>query len=174
MNNNKFFISLLVTSFLTGMLFFCTYQEWLIISWHRPYNHKETTSCTNKKTVMLWREKGTNWIQEPTQILWSANQSETFKLLITTWLAWLHDESILSKKVVAESVLFSPSGYEMYISFDHNPFDKHWSINQKESFINALIKSCKENGCTASYLYVLVHHEPLQDSHLDFSEPWCS
>jgi hypothetical protein len=168
--NNKTVI--LITSFLGGILFFCTYHEWLIISWHRPYNHKETTSFVNKKTIALWREKNNTWIQESVQILWSKNQPETFKNLTNAWLSWLEDEHVLSKKILVESVLFSPSGYEVYVSFDHNPFDKHWSIHQKESFISALIKTYKKNECTASYLYVLVHHEILKDSHLDFSEPW--
>jgi hypothetical protein len=159
-------------SFLAGMLFFCTYQEWLIISWHRPSHHTQTSPAIETKNITLWREKNNNWIHESVHILWSQNHMDNFKLLTTTWLAWLYDEQVLSKKLIAESVLFSPSGYEMYVSFDHNPFEKQWSIHQKESFINALLKNYKENGCTASYLYVLVHHKPLQDIHLDFSEPW--
>ena len=165
-------IIILVTSFLAGMLFFCTYQEWLIISWRKPYNQRETTSAMNKKTVIVWQEKNNDWVQEPVQILWSDNQQETLKNLTNGWLSWLNDEQVLTKKIMTESVLFSPSGYEMYVSFDHNPFEKNWSIHKKESFIKALLKNYKENGCPASSIYFLVDHKPLQDSHLDFNEPW--
>ncbi len=125
-----------------------------------------------KKTVSLWREKNNTWIQESVQLLWSDNQKENLKTLTTAWLLWLEDEHVLTKKIVIESIIFSPSGYEMYVSFNHNPFDNSWSIHKKESFINALLKSYKENRCTASLCYFLVRHQPLQDTHLDFSEPW--
>ena len=171
-NNKKLFTALSIICFLAGMLFFFLYQEWLVISWHRPYSQNETASPLIKKTVMVGRKKNNEWVQESVQILWSEDQKETLKTITNAWLSWLEDEGVLSKKIVAESVLFSPSGYEMYISFDHNPFDKHWSIHHKESFINALLKSYKENGCTVSSFYFLVHHEPLKDSHLDFNEPW--
>ncbi len=161
-----------IIGFLAGLVFFCTYQEWLVIYWHKPSHHKQATSVVEKKNITLWREKNSDWIKESFQILWAESNQENFKLLTTTWLAWLYDESILSKKIKAESVLFSPSGYEMYVSFDHNPFEKNWSIHQKESFISALLKNYKEQGCAASLLYILVRHEPLQDIHLDFSEPW--
>lgn len=169
MNNKTVIFS---ASFLAGMLFFCTYQEWLIISWNRPHNKKEAVPPMNKKTVIVWREKNNTLIQESVQLLWSENQTENMKTLTTAWLSWLHDEQVLTRKLLVESILFSPSGYEMYISFDHNPFEKQWSIHQKEIFINGLLKSYKENGCTASYLYILVHHKPLQDINLDFNEPW--
>ena len=204
MNKRNITAALSIVGFLAGLVFFCTYQEWLVIYWHKPSHHTQITSTIEKKNITLWREKDNSWIKESFHILWSENQKETerspfairhrqgygaiseasadsgpqrgssenFKLLTTTWLAWLHDEQVLTKKIGVESILFSPSGYEMYVSFDYNPFEKNWSIYQKESFIHALLKNYKEQGCTASYLYVLVHHKPLQDMHLDFSEPW--
>ncbi len=168
--NNKTVI--LAISFLAGLIFFCTYQEWLIIYWNKPSYQTQTTPIIEKKNITLWREKDSNFIKESFQVLWSENQNANFKLLTTAWLAWLEDEQELSKKIMVESVLFSPSGYEIYTSFDHNPFEKNWSIHHKESFINALIKSYKEQGCTASSFYFLVHHERLEDIHLNFSEPW--
>lgn len=168
--NNKTII--LALSFLAGMLFFFHYQEWLVISWHPPYYQTSTTNCVKNKTIVLGREKNSVWTTESFHILWSKNPVETFTTLTTTWLTWLVDEHVLSKKTIAESVLFSPSGYEMYVSFNRNPLDKQWSIQQKESFILSLLKNYKENGCTASSVYFLVQHQPLNDPHLDFSRPW--
>ncbi len=154
------------------MLFFCTYQEWLIISWHKPYHHNETALSTSKKNIILGREENNEWVQESVQTLWSNNQEENLKTLTATWLSWLEDEQVLSKKIMVESVLLSPSGYEAYVSFDQSPFENHWSIYRKDSFISALLKNYKKNGCTASSVYFLVHHKPLNDPHLDFNEPW--
>jgi hypothetical protein len=168
--NNKTVI--LTTSFVAGMLFFCLYQEWLVISWHRPCGHQEATSPLTQRTIQVGRKKNNEWIPESVQILWSDDPQQTLKTITNAWLSWLEDEQILQRKITVESVLFSPSGYEAYISFDHNPFEKYWSTHQKESFITDLIKNYKENGCSASSLYFLVHHEPLEDNYLDFNEPW--
>jgi hypothetical protein len=162
----------LTASLLAGMLFFFHYQEWLTICWHPPYHHPTPDNCIKNKTIVVGREKNKTWTEESFQILWSNNPAETFTTLTTTWLSWLEAEHVISKKIYAESVLFSPSGYEMYVSFDQNPFDKQWSIQKKESFITALLKNYKENGCTASSVYFLVHHQPLKDPHLDFNKPW--
>lgn len=159
-------------SFLLGILFFCVYQEWLIVYWNRPYNFHQEKISTEKKTVALFRLKNDKWVKEPATILWSDDPKENMKKLAGEWISWLEDEQKLQKKVTIQSVLFSPSGYEMYLSFDHNPFDTQWSIYQKECFIKALLKTFKENGCTASSLYFLAHHKPLQDPHLNFNEPW--
>jgi hypothetical protein len=78
----------------------------------------------------------------------------------------------MEKKVSLQSVVPSPSGVEAYISFDRNPFTKNQSTYEKFMWIEGLLKTVRENGIQLQSIYFLVHHQPLTDFHLDFSNAW--
>lgn len=170
--STQLFFGALITSFIAGTLFFCIYQEWLVIYWNKPYTITRSERGSQKKMITLYRSHHDEWTTETVELLIPPHEQDGMKVLINAWLSWLTEEQVFSKKVQAESVLYSPSGYEMYLSFDQTPFASHWSIRQREQFLNALLKTLKENGCTASLVYFLVHHKPLHDTHLDFSQAW--
>lgn len=168
----KLFFGALGSSFIAGIFFFCIYQEWLIVYWNKPHTITRSEHSSQKKTVTLYRPHHDGWTTEAVELLMPSHEQDSMKVLLNAWLSWLTEEQILSKKVQIESILYSPSGYELYLSFDQTPFVAHWSIRQREQFLYALLKTLRKNGCTASLLYFLVHHKSLQDPHFDCSQAW--
>ncbi len=165
------FISLIALSI--GVLFFGIHQEWIIIN--RP---KRSISLTNlspanisKKNVVLFYWRHDRWQHEDTEILWSDDVSYTIQQLISRWLVLIDEEQLIPNKIELQAVLINTTG-EIYISFDRYPFDEEVSTFQKIMFIEGLLKTLRENNINIQGINFLVHHQPLQDSHLDFSHSW--
>lgn len=123
----------------------------------------QTASCT-----LYWHE---HLLQPETkQIVRTDDAQQNLLYLINLWLQFLYSEDML-KKVHAETVMISPSGNEFFISFDHKPFEKQQSIAEKLGFMRRLFKTIKPHTA-ARKVRLLVRHEPLHDTHLDFSYGW--
>ncbi len=167
-----FYGSLLTASIIAGGLFFCIYNEWLLISWNRPTRTALFASSHSTKNIHLSMWKNNGWYQEQVSTLWSENLTQATQTLVTHWLALLKEEGMIDKSIALESVLASPSGQEVYISLNRNLFDKQWSAHQKHHCIEGLLKTMRDNNLTCSGVYFLVHHQPLVDYHLDFSIAW--
>lgn len=171
-NSKKFLFAACLTSLITGALFFCTYQEWLIVYWNRPSEISLHAIDVQKKHLTLYRLTNGSLTTESVELLSNSEQQDMMTHITIAWLNWLANEGFLDKKIQVQSLLLSPSGYESYLSLNQSPFEKTWSIKQKEELLESLLKTWHENGCTASLVYFLVDHKPLQDAHLDFSEGW--
>lgn len=123
----------------------------------------QTTSCT-----LYWHE---HLLQAETkQIVQAEDAQQNLLYLINTWLQFLYNED-MHKKVHAETVMISPSGNELFISFDRKPFKKQMSIAEKIGFIQNLFKTIRPHTA-ARKVRLLVHHKPLHDAHLDFNSGW--
>lgn len=122
-----------------------------------------TASCT-----LYWHE---HLLQpEIKQIVQTQDLQENLVYVINTWLQFLYSED-MHKKVHADAVMLSPSGNELFISFDRKPFEKHMSIAEKLGFIRNLFRTIKPHTA-ARKIRLLVRHEILDDAHLDFSSGW--
>lgn len=168
----KFYFYTGMVSLCAGALFFCCYQEWLVIYWNRPSRALYDTISESKKTVTLSFWKNNEWSQEQAVLMWSDTLTKSAHTLITYWLTTVKEEGYLDKQVGIETVLSSPSGQELYLSFTRNPFSKQWSAYQKHMFIEGLLKTVRYNNLSCSHVYFLVNHQPLVDYHLDFTIGW--
>lgn len=155
--------------------YFAYNQEWMIF--HIPSMQKKNTlpTQTNKITKKIvnrifWHHN--RWNTEQTELLWSDDKAENCIRLIASWLLLLEEEHSMSKKVTIQSVILSPSGADAYCSFDRNPFDKNHATFDKLMWIEGFLKTIRENGIKIQTIQFLVHHQPLNDFHLDFSNPW--
>ncbi len=174
MNRNSIFTSLALAALFSGILFFCVYQEWLIVSWHVPKNSFITSEqkTLERKTIKLTVWKQENWYQEESIVVWETNQKAQLKTLIAEWLTLAYEEKILEKKITIENVLLSPSGNDSYISFSDTLFEKKWSTYKKLHLIESLLKSIRENNIKIQKIFFLMKDQPLIDVDLDFSQAW--
>jgi len=164
-----------ISTFLLGMLFFAVYNEWIIFSY--PSYKKEVgqqidSMKMDKKDVWLlyWDKK--KWKKEKINLLWTDDPAKNIQYLVSSWLTLLDQEHVMRKKVSLQTVLISSSGVQAYLSFDRVPFSSEASTYEKLMWIEGILKTIRENDIELQKVMFLVHHQVLQDYHLDFSNPW--
>ncbi|MCF7900503.1 hypothetical protein K9K77_03265 [Candidatus Babeliales bacterium] len=157
----------------SGMIFFCLYQELLIIHWGmliKPEFKKEIIAERKKINLYFWKDE--RWKKESVEIMWSKDQAATLHYALNQWLNLLDEEEILDKKVLLQYVSLNDSESTVYLSFDRYPFDLESSTHQKHMIIESLLKTVREADIKIPFFHFLVHHKPIIDSHLDFTHPW--
>lgn len=172
MKKNHFILSL--SFFALGLLYFMHNQGWLIVrfpSYKTEIQQIANGLRTHKKRVRLifWHNK--KWYTEQVDILQTEDNAQTVQHLINSWLTLLDEETIMGKKVTLQSALISPNGL-LYLSFDRNPFNEKNSTHTKWMWVEGLLKTMRENNISLQNIRFLVHHQTMQDGHLDFSNPW--
>lgn len=171
MNITKQYILICIFFLFGGILFCGFYNQWIIIQLPTFTTKKNDASLINKKKVTLHFYHKDKWKTETQEQLWTDTVSKNLVQVINSWLALLDEERIIPKKVSLESALISQAS-TAYISCDHTFFSKEDSIFKKWMLIESLLKTIRENGIPIQDVQFLVHHQPLQDPHLDFSQPW--
>jgi len=111
-------------------------------------------------------------LHEETDFIWFSNRSENLKHLINNWLSFLHDERIIEKKVLIETVSESDFDQVTYLSFNQSPLDREWSIYKKWNFIESLLKTIRGVEPNIKQIVFLVGYQQMEDDHLDFSQNW--
>jgi hypothetical protein len=172
--NTRFFYGILCTlTFVSGLLFFCIYQDWLIIYWNKPVIAAQTTPTHTKKTITLFIPGATTkWKQETVSLIWQEELAPTAHAVAKAWLTFAQEEQLISEKVRAVSVCASPSQEELYINFSHSPFLDISTAHAKYHLITSFLETIKATGLTCSSVYFLVRHQPLTDIHIDCSVGW--
>ncbi len=170
MNVKKISITCIITC-IGGALLFAYQYEWIIIrlpqSTHIP---EQQTKIKRIAQLHYWQDH--RWHTETEELIWSGQTMQTIHQLVTNWLSLLDAEQITPKKITLQSTSIAPNNQDVYISFDRNPFAKEWSIHTKLMLIEGLLKTIRSNNIEISHISFLIHHQPLQDPHLDFSVPW--
>jgi hypothetical protein len=158
---------------LTGMIFFCIYQELLIVhfgTFKKTIIQEEITTERKKIDLFFW--KNDRFKKESVEIMWSDNKADTLHYIVNQWLNVLDEEEILDKKVLLQHVCLNKSESIAYLSFDRYIFNKESSTYQKYMIIEGLLKTVRESSLKIPSLHFLIHHKPIVDSHLDFNHPW--
>ncbi|HZW61067.1 MAG TPA: hypothetical protein VFF04_02480, partial [Candidatus Babeliales bacterium] len=91
---------------------------------------------------------------------------------INSWLSLLDEEHIMDSKVMLQTAILSQSGQEAFLSFDRNPLPAECATFETWMWVEGLLKTIRENDIQLQSIRFLVHHEPLIDEHLDFSNSW--
>jgi hypothetical protein len=158
---------------LLGFAFLAHRQEWLIINWPAPPSEQATTAArTEKRTVKLYFWSQDRWKHEAVEILWSDDKAQSAKYLVDAWLTWLEEEGVDKDKVSLQAALLSPSGQELIVSFDRVPFTEEQSTFEKWHWIESLLKTIRDNAIKLQQVRFLVHHQPIEDYHLDLGRAW--
>lgn len=155
-----------------GILFFAYMQEWIIIRSPLSITHMPLHSEATRQNITLYCWARDQWHHETVSLIWPTNKQEAATYLVRAWLSYIDDEHGLAQHTSLQSVILSSSMTHALISFDRNPCDKTGSIMHKLMLIESLLKTLKESGLKLQEVSLLVHHKPLHDAHLDFSNPW--
>lgn len=169
-------ISLSAVLFLAGFLFFGFYNNWIIFflpSYNVENFGQSGGMRLEKRDVYLHYWNNKKWNNEQINVLWMPdNNAENIKYLVGGLLNLLEEEKVTKYKVTLQSVLISSSGQQAYLSFDRNPLAQDCSTYEKLMFIEGILKTIRENNINIQGVYFLVHHQVMQDYHLDFSASW--
>jgi len=173
MKYHHYYVLIANATFILG-IFIYTYMQGFIIFRSPFYNHtlSEPQLSVVKKKVMLFYWQHESWHHEEIDLLWSENVAQTIEYLINSWLTLLDEEKVMNKKVTVQSVAITPNGHEALFSLDRNPFDKASSTYEKWLWVEALLKTLRQNDIKLQAVQLLIHHQPMVDYHIDFSNPW--
>lgn len=158
--------------FLAGLLFYAFYYNLIIfrssfLSLTIPHQ-----IAAEKKSATFFFYARDQWHELSKELIWHQDKKKLLKNIITQWLSILDEEGITDKRISLQSVVLSPSNTEVYISFDRNPFNKEASTFEKLMWVEGLLKTLRENNITIPSIHFLVHHNPIHDYHLDFTQAW--
>jgi len=170
-----YFAILALITFFSGMLFFSIYNEWIVFScpsYKVEVERQIRSMKIAKKDVwlMYWHNK--KWSKEKINLLWSDDKSQNIQYLVSSWLNLLDEEMVIKKRVSLQTVALALYGNIAYLSFDRNIFSSKNSTHEKLMLIEGLLKTIRENDIKLQGIYFLVHHQIMEDYHLDFSNPW--
>jgi hypothetical protein len=173
MNIYKNLLLFSAISFITGMIFFGIYKEYIIVRYtQNTLQAQPAEQQAAKKTVTLTFWNSHQWKTETDEILWHSSKAENLRTLVTRWLQLIAEEQILDKKITVQAALLAPSDYDAFISFDMSPLPDNGPIINKLRFIEGLLKTVRENDIPLQTIHFLVNHQPIVDPHLDFINPW--
>lgn len=165
--------TIIIACFSIGLLVYAYHHSLLIIRWpwHQPLESSSYHHAT-KKTIALHYWHHGSWHTEKNQLIITDNAAKALTYLINTWLTLLDEEKIMRKKIELQTALVSPTGHELFLSFDRTPFGPQQSTYEKWMWVEGLLKTIKAHTTSIDRVSILVRHKPLQDMHLDFSNAW--
>lgn len=158
-----------------GGLFFLIQQNWVLIHWsfgktyHTPVIKKDATW---RKPIKLYFWKNEKYNTEDATILWNdQNTTHNLKQIVQHWLICNQDEKNIKPSTTHEGVVLSTFG-QAYLSFNQSILSKEWSIHKKWSVLESLFKTIRTTDIQVQALVFLVNNEPMEDDHIDFSQPF--
>ncbi len=172
MNSIKIIIFSILLLFF-GILFFFYQESWIIISIpnKNPTTYKNKSSIHPKETP-LWIFTHETFQKETTEIIFSNDQAQTIKQLLNNWLTVLEEENVSDKQISVQSVILSKLGQEAFICFSESFLNKQTSLHTKFMIIESMLKTLKEAKLNITNVKFLVHHQSMQDAHLNFDISW--
>lgn len=165
---------LVVCSFIVGTILYAYQKEWIIIILPQAtavYQSENVDEKLQHHKVALFFFKHKQWHKEEINIIWSPDAAQNVKTLANNWLMLLEDEKIIEKDIQVISAIISPSK-ELFISLNKEPFNKQDATYTKLMIIEGLLKTIRENKISVQSIRFLIHHQPLNDDHLNFSTSW--
>ncbi len=166
------FILISCCTLLLGILLYAFQYQWIIFRHVHPLMHTQGEQIKTKRKCALHYWHNNRWNSESQELIWSSQLHENVMAIVSAWLSLLDTEQLLPKKVILQSATLTPTQQEVYLSFDRNIVPKEWSIHRKLMLLESLLKTIRSNGIALYGVYILVHHQPLIDPHLDFSQAW--
>lgn len=169
--NNKTLYILSPILFITGALFVAIHKDLIIFRspFHTSVNTQEH-NVSKKQSITLFYWHNNKYNSEKTDILATDKPEENIHKIVNCWLNLLDEEKIIEKTAL-QTALISDTN-ELFLSFDRNFLNPEDATHQKLLLIEGLLKTLRENNVKIPKLNFLVHHQPMQDTHLDFANTW--
>lgn len=171
----KTLLSLSALTFIAGIILFAWRNEWIIIhipAWFRPMSG-EHVGAINKKTVSVSFYKNDNWHMEQIETIWEQDGvAKNSTRLAGIYFSLLYEEALTEQKIGTEAAATDSKGTTLYLSLTHNPLPTEATVKEKLMIIEGLLRTLRESIPSLAKLILLVHHQPLTDYHLDFTQTW--
>ncbi len=151
---------------------FAFHYEWLILRIPHVAHASLNQHIKTKQPIQLYYWHDQRWHTEKQELIWSTNTTENLHTVVSSWLSILDAEQIIPKKTTLQAATILPNKQAAYLSFDRNLLPKEWSTYHKWMLVEGLLKTIRENNISIECISFLVHHQPLHDPHLDFTNPW--
>lgn len=175
MNTQKAGIILSCTCLFIGILCFLIQHEFILLRFPAMMTSYTDTpaALTHKKEITCYKWHATAWQEEQCLCLWSEKKETNIKQLITVWLPSLESEHTTHiPKTTVQAVALNQAEHHAFISFDRNPLPQEGPFYLKLMWIEGLLKTMRDNSIALQSISFLHNHQILQDTHLDFSQPW--
>lgn len=170
-----FFFSGISVSFFFGALLFFFYTDTIIV--RSPFRMQKNVEYLEKvsgnkrlATLYYWHEGSIRL--ESVNFVWDKDKSQSLSRLISLWLNIVHNEQLLDRKIILEAASISQEENCVYLSFSSTLFSSGDSTYIKWHMIEGLLKTISEMFGMVREVFFLVGHQPMKDSHLDFSQAW--
>ncbi|HBY05440.1 MAG: hypothetical protein UV38_C0003G0080 [candidate division TM6 bacterium GW2011_GWE2_42_60] len=157
-----------------GFFTYAIYNNWLIFNlpFFKTSSALVSAEKTEKKRISIFVPDEQGAKNETRTILWSTNKADSCIHLVNEWLTVLDEEGLTEKKTMVQSASFSHNEQNLLLSFDHLPFGEAESTHTKWMIIESLTNTLHAAFSDLKNVAFLVHHQPAEDAHLDFSQPW--
>jgi hypothetical protein len=175
--NKLSYLILILICLACGSVFFLIQRKWLVVYWTLApiQSNVRFVSKDNstQKNISLFFWKNEKLRHNDAIIIWNTeNKHSTLKQLIDAWLSVLYEEKVFTKKISTESIALSKSEQEAYISLNQCPPWQEWSIQDKWSTVESLLKTIRDTELDIKFISILVNGKPLEDPHLSFNQLW--
>ncbi len=160
-----------LSAIIVGILLFALQYEYIIIRLPRRIS-TGTLSAYRKKNITQYYWDTDRWHHENCELVWSEQREENLLQVMNAWFHLMEEQELCAKRVIVQSIVSSPNPRMIYCSFDRIPFSKEWPIHRKWMFIEGLLKTVRELFPSVQTISFLVRHQPLMDTHFDFSRAW--
>ncbi|OGB96999.1 hypothetical protein A3F06_01445 [candidate division TM6 bacterium RIFCSPHIGHO2_12_FULL_36_22] len=125
-----------------------------------------------KKSINLYFYDGHGIRQEKNDVLWSTDMLENINYIMQQLLLLFYEEKVTPEKISLQTVLISPSGQDLYLSFNKTFLNPESSIKTKLTIIETILSTLRETQNNEMNVHFLVNHKPMIDDHLDFEQSW--
>jgi hypothetical protein len=170
--NNKNYIIPCIAAFTISLLFFAYHKEYILFNFGSKINNESNAKHAQKQTILIHFWYQNEWHTETVSLLFSDNAATNMQQVVSRWAQLLNEEKIIKKKIALESAAITFDKQELIISFDRVPWNKEWNTFDKWMTIEGLLKTIKTTGSSIKKVRFLVNQQPVQDPHLDFTNPW--
>jgi hypothetical protein len=173
LNRTSFIITTTICTLL-GAILFAYMHGWIIVQYPAAaYTADYTTQLPGRKkniTFSYWHNG--SWHTEKQELMCPADLSEYISYLVNSWLTLLDEEHVMDTKVTLQTALLANGNSDVYLSFDRNPLPQEQATHTCWMWVEGLLKTLRDNDVPVHNVHFLVHHQPLQDQHLDFTNAW--
>ncbi len=163
-------IAITLTS--VGLIFFAFKQHYIILNFSSHIPMQTHSATSNKKKVLVHYWHNEQWNQEEVSLLLSEHTYNNIYHLISQYLQLLQDESIIKHKTIIQQVLINYDDQEALLSFDRVPWNKEFCTQDTLMIVEGILRTIKANEPRIKKVRFLVNHQPMTDTHLDFSNAW--
>lgn len=161
-------------AFFVGVLFFALTNRWIVIT--IPFFHRtgfeSSTQPAERKSVVFHLPRRDAVRKEARDVLYSSDPAATAGQVVKTWLNILDEEGLIEKKVSVQTAMAAHKDSVLFLSLDRSLLRDQFSTRDKLFVIESLLATLREIALPFKSVLFLVHHRPMDDMHLDFSQPW--